>query len=97
MMKKIFRITFVTIIIGALSMTSFAQSKAKKKKKRKGPRKEVLSFEDELITGEAKKPDLFIIMNKKQNNFKKLIKLRDNFLPEMKRTTSDIQQTGGSN
>ncbi len=49
-----------------------------------------VNFEDQLIKGEVQKPELFYLLQKKQFNFSKLIKLRENFLPEMKKTAEDI-------
>jgi hypothetical protein len=63
----------------------------------KGPRKQTLSFEDELVEGSTQKPELFYLFQKKNFNYKRLIKLRDNFLPEMKRSTEDIQRGRSNN
>ncbi|MEO0337198.1 MAG: hypothetical protein AAF202_12450 [Pseudomonadota bacterium] len=57
-------------------------------------RKATIDFEDELIEGEVKKPELFYLLNKKQFNFKRLIKLRKNFIPEMERTSEELRHTG---
>tara|TARA_B100000749_G_scaffold28537_1_gene20050 strand:- start:41376 stop:41633 length:258 start_codon:yes stop_codon:yes gene_type:complete len=54
----------------------------------------VINFEDELIQGEASKPELFYLLQRKQYNFKKLIRLRENFLPEMKRTSEELHRSG---
>lgn len=54
----------------------------------------VIDFEEDLIQGEAAKPELFYLLERKQYNFKKLIRLRENFLPEMRRTAEDIQPSG---
>lgn len=54
-------------------------------------RKTTINFEDELIEGEVKKPELLYLLQKKQFNFKRLIKLRENFLPEMRRTAEDLK------
>jgi hypothetical protein len=56
-----------------------------------------INFEDELVEGEVKKPELLYLLQKKQFNFKRLIKLRENFLPEMNRTSEDIQRGRGQN
>jgi len=69
-----------------LSEWSYAQSKEK--------RKATIDFEDELIEGEVKKPELFYLLQKKQFNFKRLIKLRDDFIPEMERTSEDLRHAG---
>jgi hypothetical protein len=56
-----------------------------------------INFEDELVEGEVKKPELLYLLQKKQFNFKRLIKLRENFLPEMSRTAEDVgRRRGGS-
>ena len=63
--------------------------------KNQGPKKQtVINFDDYLIEGNIKKPELLYLLQKKQFNFKKLIKLRENFLPEMGRTAEDIQRRG---
>ncbi|MEQ1878582.1 MAG: hypothetical protein ABL958_18210 [Bdellovibrionia bacterium] len=54
-----------------------------------------VNFEDQLIEGEVKRPELMSILQKKQYNFGRLIKLRENFLPEMRKTTEAIQRRGG--
>ena len=71
--------SFIILLIVFSSSYSFAKEKNKKAKDT------VLNFEDELIEGAAKKPELFYLLERKQVNFKKLIQLRDDFLPEMRR------------
>ncbi len=61
------------------------------------PSKAMLNFEDELVEGTAQKPELFYLFQKKNFNYKRLIKLRENFLPEMKKTTEDIQRVRSTN
>lgn len=63
--------------------------------KTRAERKQSLNFEDELVEGSAQKPELFYLFQKKNFNYKRLIKLRENFLPEMRRTTEDIQRVRG--
>lgn len=58
-------------------------------------RKQTLNFEDELVEGSAQKPELFYLFQKKNFNYTRLIKLRENFLPEMRKTTEDIQRLRG--
>ena len=60
-----------------------------------GEKKQTLNFEDELIEGVNQKPDLFYIFQKDNFKFKKLIKLRENFLPEMNKNAEDIQRLRG--
>jgi hypothetical protein len=68
-----------------------AQSNAVKSKEKKAS----LSFEDELVEGGTQKPELFYLFQKKNFNYKRLIRLRDNFLPEMRKTAEDVQRTRG--
>ena len=60
-------------------------------------RKAQLNFEDELVEGSTQKPELFYLFQKKNFNYKRLIKLRENFLPEMRRSTEDVQRVRGVN
>ena len=60
-------------------------------------KKTVINFEDELVEGQADKPELFYLLQKKQFNYKRMIHFRENFLPEMRRTSEDIQRSGSSN
>lgn len=60
-------------------------------------RKATLNFEDELVEGSTRKPELFYLFQKKNFNYKRLIRLRENFLPEMRRTAEDIQRVRGGN
>lgn len=85
-----FVIMFAAVSLQGLPV--FAQSKA-----RSGDSKKTTSinFEDELIEGEVKKPDLMYLLQKKQFNFKRLIKLRENFLPEMNRTAEVVGRGAG--
>lgn len=83
----------ISLLISLVSLmataTAWAQESNKGSKKRT-----TIDFEDELIQGEVKKPELFYLLQKKQFNFKKLIKLREDFLPEMRRTSEDIKGGG---
>ncbi len=60
-------------------------------------KKQSLSFEDELVEGATQKPELFYLFQKRNFNYNRLIKLRENFLPEMRRTTEDISRARSSN
>ena len=70
----------------AVSSVSFAQAQQKATKRTN------VDFEDQLVQGEVKKPELFYLLQKKQFNFGKLIKLRENFVPEMTKTAEDIEK-----
>lgn len=54
-----------------------------------------IDFEDQLIEGRATKPELFVLLQNRMNNSRRLFKLRENFLPEMRKTAEDTSRTGG--
>lgn len=82
-------------VLSLLGLMSAGPAFAQQSKVEKDKRKTSIDFEDELIQGEVKKPELFYLLQKKQFNFKRLIKLREDFLPEMRRTSDDIRRRGG--
>lgn len=85
-------VLFLLIIItGAISVEGLAQNKSEEPKK-----KHSLNFEDELIQGDVQKPDLLYLLERRNFNFKKLIRLRENFLPEMVETSDLIKGSGSS-
>jgi hypothetical protein len=80
-----------TFLIGNAASAEDADSSNAKKKQL------TLSFEDELIEGASQKPELAYLLQKRNFNYNKLIKLRENFLPEMRRTADDVQRARGGN
>ena len=58
------------------------------------PKKTSINFEDQLIEGQAQKPELFYMLQQQNKNFKRLIQLRENFLPEMRKTSEDVVRKG---
>lgn len=82
-MKKfvIFLILFPVILCAQ-------QSNTKPKKKKQS----VISFDDQLVEGNTKKPDLFYLLQKKHFKYQRLIKLRENFLPEISATAEDLEE-----
>lgn len=88
-------ILLTSIMVLFMASLSYAQKKkSNKSKSSKAPKRQVLDFEEELITGDAKSPDLMPIFNAEDPNFKKLIRLRKHFLPEMRRTSEDVEKSG---
>ncbi len=73
---------------------AFAQGAAKSSSAVR-ERRASLNFEDELVEGSTQKPELFYLFQKKNFNYGRLIKLRENFIPEMRRTTEDLQRVRG--
>lgn len=82
--------------IALLSSATFAETTTQTLGK-KEPHRQSISFEDELVEGSTQKPELFYLFQKKNFNYKRLIKLRENFIPEAQRSIEDIQRGRGSN
>jgi hypothetical protein len=98
-LARTFILTLALIFIA--SSFAFAQETAPAKKPAassapaKGePKKTTVNFEDQLIEGQTQKPELFYLLQQRNNNFKRLIKLRENFLPEMRKTGEDVSRSG---
>lgn len=84
----------------AATTTTTTTAPAKSATTSKDPKKNVVNFEDQLVEGQTQKPELFYLLQQKNANFKRLIRLRDNFLPEMRATAEEIGRSGrgkGSN
>ena len=93
-------ILFISIAIAttcSLVTPVFAQDKAAAKKTSGSKKSTTIDFEDQLVEGAAAKPELFYLMQKRQFNYKRLIRLRDDFVPEMRKTSEDIQRKGSGN
>ena len=76
----------ILLFISSFSYDCFAQQ---------NKRNIEINFEDELIQGDVKKPELFYLLQRKQFNFKRMIRLREDFLPEMKTTGERLKLSGG--
>ena len=99
---KLLRIITVLMMVMSVLSSAFAQTASSTTTTTttttaKKERKATLNFEDELVEGGTQKPELFYLFQKKNFNYKRLIKLRENFLPEMRRSTEDIQRVRGGN
>lgn len=91
--------TTVAILTAALVVAlapswAVAQSSSDKSP---GGKRTTVDFEDQLVEGQAQKPELFYLLQQRNNNFKRLIILRENFLPEMRKGAEDITRKGSGN
>ena len=50
-----------------------------------------VDFEDEFIEGHVKNPTIFHLFNKQQLEYDKLVDLKKDFLPEMRRTAGELE------
>lgn len=101
MMQQHFNIKRMAIAIFALVGLSLASARvyaqAQPQPQNTPEKRQSLSFEDELVEGATQKPELFFLFQKKNFNYKRLIRLRENFLPEMRQTSEDLQRGRSSN
>ena len=84
MMSNTYLQIFTFLLMLALPFNSWSQANAPKAKKT------TVNFEDQLIEGQAQKPDLLYLLQKKKFNYKKLIRLRENFLPELRQSADEM-------
>jgi len=89
-MKTLITRFIITIGLIFQAASSFAQTQQIAPK----AKKTTVNFEDQLIEGQAQKPDLLYLLQKKKFNYKKLIRLRENFLPELRQTANEITPAG---
>ncbi|WP_374034230.1 hypothetical protein ACES2I_17005 [Bdellovibrio bacteriovorus] len=68
-------------------------AEAQQSQAKKGPKKKVVKvqFDDELVKGGIALPDMSSINSKKDFNFKRLIRVRENFVPEMENGINDFK------
>ncbi len=50
-----------------------------------------VKFDDELIKGAADKPEVEYLFQKSDFNFKRLLRLRENFIPEVQKGKDDMR------
>jgi hypothetical protein len=89
--------TFIISLLFCFLFVNLAQAQDDSSETTKKEKKQTLSFEDELIEGGTQKPDLFLLFQKKNFNYNRLIKLRENFLPELRKSSEVIQPNRSSN
>jgi hypothetical protein len=95
--KTVGKIFLAAVVISAFTFSSLDLHAQEQAAGQPAERKKTLSFEDELVEGSTQKPELFYLFQKKNFNYKRLIKLRENFLPEMRKTSEDLQRVRSSN
>lgn len=82
----------IICVIACFNLMGISLAEHAAAEEQKAKKKTSIDFEDELVEGEVKKPELFYLLQKKQFNFKRLIKLREDFLPEMRRDAYTIRR-----
>ncbi len=90
--RQSFRIALaagIALVIVSLPQAR-AQNAANSAADKKGQKRTTINFEDQLIEGRTQKPELFVLLQNRMNNSRRLFKLRENFLPEMRKTAEDV-------
>ena len=81
----IFRKYRMILVLFVIFSASFSEARKKKKKVYS------VDFEDEFIEGHVKNPTIFHLFNKQQLEYDKLVDLKEDFLPEMRRTAGSLK------
>jgi hypothetical protein len=97
LLKHYSKIILPILILWGAAHAETAPAKPAQTPKEIKERRATLNFEDELVEGGTQKPELFYLFQKKNFNYRRLIKLRENFLPEMRKTAEDVQRVRGGN
>jgi hypothetical protein len=80
-------------LVVALAGPAFAQGKTttvQEADKTVFRKKTVIDFTDVAVEGELTKPEGTYSLSKKKTNFRSLIKVRDNFVPELQKSVDNL-------
>jgi len=87
-MKRFF---VVIAVVMAVAAPSFAEDKVIREADRVVTRKKtVIDFTDVAVEGELTKPEGSYSVSKKKTTFRTLIKVRDNFNPELQKSVDNL-------
>jgi hypothetical protein len=85
------RFLSVVLVVMAVAAPSFAQEKVIREADRVVTRKKtVIDFTDVAVEGELTKPEGSYSVSKKKTTFRTLIKVRDNFNPELQKSVDNL-------
>jgi hypothetical protein len=91
--RRMNKLIFLVIIMTTVS--GYSQTKATKSAKNESAPEPIkldrskitkrikLQFDEDLVKGNAENTELNFIQTRRDNNFKKMIKIRENFIPEI--------------
>lgn len=86
------RIAVLVVAVGAFA-PAFAQGKVtvvQEADKTVFRKKTVIDFTDVAVEGDLTKPEGSYSVSKKKTSFKSLIKVRDNFVPELQKSVDNL-------
>ena len=79
------------VLMAATAVPAFAQGKVVQEADKTVFRKKTtIDFTDVAVEGELTKPEGTYALSKKKTNFKSLIKVRDNFVPELQKSVDNL-------
>jgi hypothetical protein len=81
-MKKVKDIALLAVLVGSVAMPALVQAQ--------GGDVTEISFEDDLISGDLVRPDGENIQVTKRGGRSSLIRIRQNFIPEMLKSVEDL-------
>ena len=88
-MKRLF--AGIAVVSLAMSSVAFAEDKVNREADKTVFRKKTtIDFTDVAIDGELTKPEGSYSVSKKKTTFKTLIKVRDNFNPELQKSVENL-------
>ena len=86
------RILIAAVVLGAVSLSApaSAQKVIQEADKTVFKKKTVIDFNDVTLEGELTKPEGSYLINRKRTKFGNLIKLRNDFLPELQKSVDNL-------
>ena len=87
------RSMWLAVLVAAVAAPAFAQGKTtvvQEADRTVFRKKTVIDFTDVAVEGELTKPEGTYALSKKKTNFKSLIKVRDNFVPELQKSVDNL-------
>lgn len=88
MSRKLFGLLAAGLLVAATGSTVFAQDKGGDNVQYKS--KTVYDFDDDTVEGDLVRPDGEFVDTRKGAKHSSLIKIRENFIPEMIKSAEDI-------
>ncbi len=86
-------LTFLLLFFGGLTLSVSAQAQETSELVSADKNNRIkLNFDDELVKGKFNSPEAMYITTRKNNNFKKLIKVRENFNSEMDKSKNAFKK-----
>ncbi len=77
-------------IVGTSGVASAADRVIQEEDRVVYKKKTVVDFGDVTVEGELTKPDGQYVLNRKRTKFSSLIRMRDNFLPELQKSVDNL-------